>query len=228
MSALYRAGVSPHACRAILRRRRLRRRLRGGRLRRRADGVRSRDDEAAGGPVRGRRPPRARKPDGGPLRQARVPRVSDRGARRARYRVVGRPIPARARTIPQSEAREIFELPPTGRCSWSRARWPVHARSTRNAIEAFGEVGPAVLHISGERDYRSLKSRLRRDDYRLIPSPTGSAPPTRQPISSSREPGALSGRSLRPGGPRSSSRIRSPPATTRRRTPGTSSMPAAR
>jgi UDP-N-acetylglucosamine--N-acetylmuramyl-(pentapeptide) pyrophosphoryl-undecaprenol N-acetylglucosamine transferase len=27
-----------------------------------------------------------------------------------------------------------------------------------------------VLHISGERDYWSLKSRLRRDDYRLIPS----------------------------------------------------------
>ena len=32
----------------------------------------------------------------------------------AKYRVVGRPIPARARAIPQDEAREIFELPPDG------------------------------------------------------------------------------------------------------------------
>ena len=28
------------------------------------------------------------------------------------------------------------------------------------AIEAFAEVGPTVLHISGERDYWSLKSRI--------------------------------------------------------------------
>jgi UDP-N-acetylglucosamine--N-acetylmuramyl-(pentapeptide) pyrophosphoryl-undecaprenol N-acetylglucosamine transferase len=31
-------------------------------------------------------------------------------------------------------------------------------------------VGPSVLHISGARDYPWLRPRLRRDNYRLIPS----------------------------------------------------------
>ena len=38
------------------------------------------------------------------------------------------------------------------------------------AIDAFGKAGPAVLHISGERDYPWLRARLRREGYRLIPS----------------------------------------------------------
>jgi UDP-N-acetylglucosamine--N-acetylmuramyl-(pentapeptide) pyrophosphoryl-undecaprenol N-acetylglucosamine transferase len=37
------------------------------------------------------------------------------------------------------------------------------------AIEAFGSVGPAVLHVSGERDYESLRDRVTRPDYRLVP-----------------------------------------------------------
>jgi UDP-N-acetylglucosamine--N-acetylmuramyl-(pentapeptide) pyrophosphoryl-undecaprenol N-acetylglucosamine transferase len=81
---------------------------------------------------------------------------------------VGRPIPDRSRAIPQSEARQIFELPAGG---------PVlavfgalaGARSLNElVIEAFAEVGPAVLHISGERDYAMLKRRVKRPDYRLI------------------------------------------------------------
>ena len=45
------------------------------------------------------------------------------------------------------------------------------ARSINDTvIEAFGEVGPSILHISGERDYWALKGRLRRPDYRLIAS----------------------------------------------------------
>src|SRR5947208_2566197 len=35
--------------------------------------------------------------------------------RSPKYRVVGRPIPARSRAVPQDEAREIFELPPERR-----------------------------------------------------------------------------------------------------------------
>ncbi|HWE80793.1 MAG TPA: UDP-N-acetylglucosamine--N-acetylmuramyl-(pentapeptide) pyrophosphoryl-undecaprenol N-acetylglucosamine transferase, partial [Gaiellaceae bacterium] len=87
-----------------------------------------------------------------------------------RYQVVGRPIPARARTIPREEARQIFELPPT-RPVLLVAGALAGARSlNETVIESFGEVGPAILHISGERDYWALKGRLRRDDYRLIPS----------------------------------------------------------
>jgi UDP-N-acetylglucosamine--N-acetylmuramyl-(pentapeptide) pyrophosphoryl-undecaprenol N-acetylglucosamine transferase len=86
-----------------------------------------------------------------------------------KYRVVGRPIPARARGLPQTEAREIFELPreePVLLVAGALAG----ARSINELVfEAFAEVGPAILHISGERDYPSLRRRPRREDYRLIP-----------------------------------------------------------
>jgi len=87
-----------------------------------------------------------------------------------RYRVVGRPIPARARVIPREVAREIFELPPEGPVLLVAGALAGARSINELVIEAFAEVGPAVLHISGERDYGALKSRLRRDDYRLIPS----------------------------------------------------------
>jgi UDP-N-acetylglucosamine--N-acetylmuramyl-(pentapeptide) pyrophosphoryl-undecaprenol N-acetylglucosamine transferase len=36
-------------------------------------------------------------------------------------------------------------------------------------VEAFGETGPAVLHLSGERDFELLSGQVRRDEYRLVP-----------------------------------------------------------
>ena len=36
------------------------------------------------------------------------------------------------------------------------------------AIEAFGETGPAVLHLTGTRDYDELYSKVTRADYRLF------------------------------------------------------------
>jgi UDP-N-acetylglucosamine--N-acetylmuramyl-(pentapeptide) pyrophosphoryl-undecaprenol N-acetylglucosamine transferase len=38
------------------------------------------------------------------------------------------------------------------------------------AVETYGEAGPAVLHIAGERDYGALRPRVLRDDYVLLPS----------------------------------------------------------
>jgi UDP-N-acetylglucosamine--N-acetylmuramyl-(pentapeptide) pyrophosphoryl-undecaprenol N-acetylglucosamine transferase len=38
------------------------------------------------------------------------------------------------------------------------------------AVDAFGEHGPVVLHISGERDFAALRPRVRRDDYVLLAS----------------------------------------------------------
>jgi UDP-N-acetylglucosamine--N-acetylmuramyl-(pentapeptide) pyrophosphoryl-undecaprenol N-acetylglucosamine transferase len=87
-----------------------------------------------------------------------------------RYRVVGRPIPERARPIAREEAREIFELPRDGSVLLVAGALAGARSINEMVIESFAEVGPPVLHISGERDYWSLKSRLRRDDYRLIPS----------------------------------------------------------
>ena len=37
------------------------------------------------------------------------------------------------------------------------------------AVDAFGAAGPAVLHVSGERDYEALRPRVSRPDYVLVP-----------------------------------------------------------
>jgi UDP-N-acetylglucosamine--N-acetylmuramyl-(pentapeptide) pyrophosphoryl-undecaprenol N-acetylglucosamine transferase len=87
-----------------------------------------------------------------------------------KFRVVGRPIPARAQAIPMDEAREIFELPSDGPVLLVAGALAGARSINETMIEAFGERGPAILHISGERDYWSLKGRVRREDYRLIPS----------------------------------------------------------
>jgi UDP-N-acetylglucosamine--N-acetylmuramyl-(pentapeptide) pyrophosphoryl-undecaprenol N-acetylglucosamine transferase len=90
------------------------------------------------------------------------------GKHTAKYRVVGRPIPARARPIAQREARRIFELP-EDRPVLLVAGALAGARSINELVaESFAEVGPAILHLSGDRDYQSLRRRVRRADYRLV------------------------------------------------------------
>jgi UDP-N-acetylglucosamine--N-acetylmuramyl-(pentapeptide) pyrophosphoryl-undecaprenol N-acetylglucosamine transferase len=168
--SLYRAGVAPHACRTILRRQR-------------CDVV-----FGAGGYVAGpmvvaaasMRLPAALSEADAHLGLAN--RLALPFAKRVflaypldghdgdRFRVVGRPIPSRARLLPRAEAREIFELPGDGPVLLVAGALAGARSLNEMAIEAFGEVGPAVLHIAGERDYPSLRSRVRRDDYRLIPS----------------------------------------------------------
>jgi UDP-N-acetylglucosamine--N-acetylmuramyl-(pentapeptide) pyrophosphoryl-undecaprenol N-acetylglucosamine transferase len=87
----------------------------------------------------------------------------------AKYRVTGRPIRASSRaTMSKAEARARFFL----------EEGPVllvfggsqGARSLNElAVESFGAAGPAVLHLSGERDFASLAKRVSRPDYRLLP-----------------------------------------------------------
>jgi UDP-N-acetylglucosamine--N-acetylmuramyl-(pentapeptide) pyrophosphoryl-undecaprenol N-acetylglucosamine transferase len=86
----------------------------------------------------------------------------------SKVRVVGRPIPLAHRGATQAEGRERFGLPAEG---------PVvavfgalaGARSLNEvALEAWGETGPAVLHIAGERDFDSLRGRVSREDYVLL------------------------------------------------------------
>jgi UDP-N-acetylglucosamine--N-acetylmuramyl-(pentapeptide) pyrophosphoryl-undecaprenol N-acetylglucosamine transferase len=91
------------------------------------------------------------------------------GKGRPKYRVTGRPIPARSQAVPRVEARALFGLPVDGRVlvvfGGSQG-----ARSLNElTVESFGASGPAVLHLSGERDYESLHGRVRRDDYVLRP-----------------------------------------------------------
>lgn len=91
------------------------------------------------------------------------------GRRPPKYEVVGRPIPPAHRGTTRAEGRRRFGLPEHG---------PVvavfgalaGARSLNElATSAWSASGPAVLHISGERDFGSLRGRVHRADYVLVP-----------------------------------------------------------
>ena len=79
-----------------------------------------------------------------------------------KYRVVGRPIPRRSRTVPRDEARARFELPAEGRVLGVFGARAGAKSLNELAVDAWGREGPTVLHISGERDWESLRSRVHR------------------------------------------------------------------
>jgi UDP-N-acetylglucosamine--N-acetylmuramyl-(pentapeptide) pyrophosphoryl-undecaprenol N-acetylglucosamine transferase len=84
-------------------------------------------------------------------------------------RVVGRPIPSSSRAKPQVEARAALDLPPDGPLVVVFGG-SLGARTLNElALDAWAESGPAVLHITGERDYEELRERVSRTGYRLVP-----------------------------------------------------------
>ena len=85
-----------------------------------------------------------------------------------KYRVVGRPIPARSRPPERAEARAAFGLPPDGPVVLVFGGSQGARHLNEAAYAAFADEGPAVLHLSGERDFVELDRRPRRDDYRLL------------------------------------------------------------
>ena len=92
------------------------------------------------------------------------------GRRGPKYRVVGRPIPARSRPVPRAEARARFGLPADGPVlGVFGALAGAHALNEL-AVSAFGAEGPAVLHLAGERDFEALRRRVSRPDYVFLPS----------------------------------------------------------
>lgn len=86
-----------------------------------------------------------------------------------KYRVVGRPIPARSRPPARAEARTAFGLPQDGPVVLVFGGSQGARRLNEAAYEAFAESGPAVLQLAGERDFPELDARPRRADYRLLP-----------------------------------------------------------
>jgi UDP-N-acetylglucosamine--N-acetylmuramyl-(pentapeptide) pyrophosphoryl-undecaprenol N-acetylglucosamine transferase len=86
-----------------------------------------------------------------------------------KYVVTGRAIPATARPVPRAEAREQLGLPAEGPVLLIAGARAGARALNELAVEAFGERGPAVLHISGERDYDELRLRVSRPDYVLLP-----------------------------------------------------------
>ena len=91
------------------------------------------------------------------------------GRERPKYRVTGRPIPARNRATSRAEGRRVFDLPPRARVLLVFGGSQGAASLNDEIVEAFGEAGPAVLHLCGDRDFERLRGRVRRDDYRLVP-----------------------------------------------------------
>jgi UDP-N-acetylglucosamine--N-acetylmuramyl-(pentapeptide) pyrophosphoryl-undecaprenol N-acetylglucosamine transferase len=87
-----------------------------------------------------------------------------------KYRVTGRPIPARSRPAARPDARLLFELPLEGKVLLVFGGSQGATSLNELSITAFGEVGQAVLHLSGERDFERLRGRVSRPDYRLLPS----------------------------------------------------------
>src|SRR5581483_7278531 len=86
----------------------------------------------------------------------------------SKTRVVGRPIPARSRAVPQAEAREIFELPQDVRVLGVFGALAGARALNEFVAETWGAQGPAILHVTGKRDYELVKRRVRRADYRVV------------------------------------------------------------
>jgi UDP-N-acetylglucosamine--N-acetylmuramyl-(pentapeptide) pyrophosphoryl-undecaprenol N-acetylglucosamine transferase len=78
-------------------------------------------------------------------------------------------VPSRSHPTSREDGRRAFDLPADG---------PVllvfggsqGARSLNElVVNEFGAEGPAVLHLAGERDYETLRGRVSRPDYKLVP-----------------------------------------------------------
>jgi UDP-N-acetylglucosamine--N-acetylmuramyl-(pentapeptide) pyrophosphoryl-undecaprenol N-acetylglucosamine transferase len=85
-----------------------------------------------------------------------------------KYRVTGRPIPARSLPLPREEGRRRLELPSEGPLLLVSGG-SLGARALNDlAVESFGAAGPAVLHLCGEAEHDRLRNRVTRPDYRLV------------------------------------------------------------
>jgi UDP-N-acetylglucosamine--N-acetylmuramyl-(pentapeptide) pyrophosphoryl-undecaprenol N-acetylglucosamine transferase len=90
------------------------------------------------------------------------------GQRGAKYRVTGRPVPRSHLGVDQVAGRLGLGLPAHG---------PVlaffgamaGARSLNDfAVAVYGDTGPTVLHLTGQRDYDRVRALVVRDDYFVV------------------------------------------------------------
>jgi UDP-N-acetylglucosamine--N-acetylmuramyl-(pentapeptide) pyrophosphoryl-undecaprenol N-acetylglucosamine transferase len=85
----------------------------------------------------------------------------------AKYRVVGRPVPAR-KAVPRGEARRRFGLPAEGPVLLVFGGSQGAAALNEAALAGLAADGPAVLHLCGERYLPDLEGRVSRPEYRLL------------------------------------------------------------
>jgi len=88
----------------------------------------------------------------------------------SKYRVVGRPIPAAHLGTERDEARARLGLPQHRPVLAVFGGLAGAQALNEFAVDAFGEHGPAVLHVSGARDFAAVRPRVSRDDYVLLES----------------------------------------------------------
>jgi UDP-N-acetylglucosamine--N-acetylmuramyl-(pentapeptide) pyrophosphoryl-undecaprenol N-acetylglucosamine transferase len=77
-------------------------------------------------------------------------------------------VPRRSRAVAAAEGRRRFELPAEGPVLLVLGGSQGARRLNELALEHWGDAGPAVLHLCGERDYPALRDRVSRPDYRLV------------------------------------------------------------
>jgi UDP-N-acetylglucosamine--N-acetylmuramyl-(pentapeptide) pyrophosphoryl-undecaprenol N-acetylglucosamine transferase len=94
------------------------------------------------------------------------------GRRGRKYRVTGRPVPAAHLGVERGDARRRFDLREDAPVLGVFGALAGASRLNDFAVEHYSESGPAVLHLSGERDFDRLRRRVERSDYRLLPHTT--------------------------------------------------------
>jgi UDP-N-acetylglucosamine--N-acetylmuramyl-(pentapeptide) pyrophosphoryl-undecaprenol N-acetylglucosamine transferase len=90
------------------------------------------------------------------------------GRTATKYRVVGRPVPRAHMGASQADSRRRFGLPLDRPVVGVFGAFAGARTLNELAVTAWGERGPVVLHISGERDYEGLRPRVLRPDYVLL------------------------------------------------------------
>jgi UDP-N-acetylglucosamine--N-acetylmuramyl-(pentapeptide) pyrophosphoryl-undecaprenol N-acetylglucosamine transferase len=85
-----------------------------------------------------------------------------------KVRVVGRPIPLAHRGAGREEGRRRFDLPADGPVVAVFGALAGARSLNEMAVAAWGDAGPSVLHICGERDHESLRDRVDRPGYVLL------------------------------------------------------------
>jgi UDP-N-acetylglucosamine--N-acetylmuramyl-(pentapeptide) pyrophosphoryl-undecaprenol N-acetylglucosamine transferase len=86
-----------------------------------------------------------------------------------KVRVVGRPIPLAHRGASREDGRRRFGLSAGGPAVAVFGALAGARSLNELAVTAWGKGGPEVLHICGERDFDSLRGRVERAGYVLLP-----------------------------------------------------------
>ena len=90
------------------------------------------------------------------------------GMNGAKVRVVGRPIPRAHRGVKREEGRARFGFADDARVVAVFGALAGARSLNEMAIDAWGDAGPDVLHVCGERDFDRMRGRVVRSGYVLL------------------------------------------------------------